>query len=59
MAAKSKRPATPKPPESMNRFMKGLLTVPAEELEREKAAYEREKRLRQQRGHSPGPRPAA
>jgi hypothetical protein len=47
----------------MDRLMKGLLAVPAEEIEEQKALYEREKRLRQQKdgsaSPSPGPRSAA
>lgn len=59
MAPKSRKPAPPQPPEAMNRFMKGLLAVPAEEIEDQKAVYEREKRERQRKHQSPGPRPAA
>jgi hypothetical protein len=43
----------------MNRFMKGLLAVPSAEIEEQKAIYKREKRERQRKHQSPGPRPAA
>ena len=43
----------------MSHFVRGLLAVPAEEIAEQKATYEREKRERQERGKSPGPRPAA
>jgi len=60
VAAKSRRPAIPKPPETMNRFMKGLLAVPAEEIPEQKAIYARKKRQRLVQRASPShKRPSA
>jgi hypothetical protein len=59
MASKPRRTTPPQPPEAMSRLVKSLLAVPAEEIEEQKAIYEREKRERQRKHQSPGPRPAA